>query len=100
MAKMRYTAPKSNKFDKALKVIFVSFVCIMLCIMSFITSYNLISKADDYSDVIRGLNEQVSDLHTEINKRDNEIEELKKEVERLKIVEESAIEIPVSNSDE
>lgn len=100
MAKMRYTAPKSNKFDKMLKIFSVVLVLLFLCAMSFVTSFNLISKADDYSDVIRGLNEQVADLKTEINKKDNEIAELKTEVERLKIVEESAIEIPVGDLQE
>ena len=100
MAKMRYTAPKSNKFDKAIKIVIVTFLCVMLCVMSFITSYNLISKADDYSDVIRGLTEQIDDLNTEISKKENEIAELNKEIERLKIVEEGAIEIPVSGLEE
>lgn len=100
MAKLRYTAPKSNKFDKVLKVIGVISVCLLLSSMSFIISYNLISKADDYSDVIRGLNEQIDDLNTEISKKNNEIDELKNEVERLKIVEEGAIEIPISGPEE
>lgn len=100
MAKLRYTAPKSNKFDKILKIFSVTLILILLCAMSFVTSFNLVSKADDYSDVIRGLNEQINDLNTEINKKDNQISELQKEVERLKIVEEGAIEIPVSTSDE
>lgn len=100
MAKLRYTAPKSNKFDRAIKIVTVIILCVMLCAMSFVTSYNLISKADDYSDVIRGLTEQIDDLNSEISKKDNEIAELNKEIERLKIVEEGAIEIPVSTPEE
>ena len=100
MAKMRYTAPKSNKFDMAIKIISIIFICTMLCVMSFVTSYNLVSKSDDYSDVIRGLNEQIGELNTELSKKANEIDTLKSEIERLKIVEEGAIEIPVSSIEE